>query len=114
MGDPQGWSRPAEMTFLREDVPCSITRFRFSNRTAQLYFGTRGRTTSIRLSRAEVRTPSPDRRRSRPVEAWGDDQSAYSETSTMGSPSGGFTVGMSRPLLKFGGGSVEILRDVLH
>ena len=22
--------------------------------------------------------------------------------------------GMSRPLLKFGGGSVEILRDVLH
>ena len=23
-------------------------------------------------------------------------------------------VGMSRPLLKFGGGSVEILRDVLH
>ena len=31
----------------------------------------------------------------------------------MGSPSGGFTVVMSRPLLKFGGGSVEILRDVL-
>jgi len=26
----------------------------------------------------------------------------------------GYSEGMSRPLLKLGGGSVEILRDVLH